>query len=107
MIFPAKSFAKLRSNKKTRPTPRPQIARKFVAVRSQDAGAAAAVPVVCRKGAGRQQADGSRSDVVVCPVLWIADERADTAISTLMTQLRHWVAKFAVMHNAVFPITAW
>jgi len=64
MIFPAKSFAKLRSNKKTRPTPRPQIARKFVAVRSQDAGAAAAVPVVCRKGAGRQQADGSRSDVV-------------------------------------------
>jgi hypothetical protein len=34
--------------------------------RSQDAGAAAVVPVVCRSGAGRRQADGSRSDLVRC-----------------------------------------
>jgi hypothetical protein len=32
--------------------------------RSQDAGAATAVPVVCRSSAGRRQADGSRSNVV-------------------------------------------
>ena len=37
--------------------------------RSQDAGAAAAVAVVCREGAGRQQADGSRSDVVMSGVV--------------------------------------
>jgi hypothetical protein len=30
---------------------------------------AAAVPVVCRTGAGRRQADGSRSDVVMSGVV--------------------------------------
>jgi hypothetical protein len=37
--------------------------------RSQDAGAAAAVPVVCRSGAGRRQADGFRSDEVMSGVV--------------------------------------
>ena len=27
--------------------------------------------------------------------------------TTRMTQLRHWAAKFAVMHNAAFPGTVW
>jgi hypothetical protein len=36
---------------------------------SQDAGAAAAVPVVCRTDAGRRQADGSRSAVVMSGVV--------------------------------------
>ena len=39
-----------------------------------------AVPVVCRSGAGRRRADGSRSDVVMSRV-----ERSDMAISTRMT----------------------
>jgi len=55
--------------------------------RGRDAGAAAAVPVVCRPNAGRRQADGSRSDVVFL-VLWIADERAEIAISTQITRSR-------------------
>src|SRR4029077_13379725 len=37
--------------------------------RSHDAGAAAAVPVVCRTGAGRRRANGSRSDVVMSGVV--------------------------------------
>src|ERR1700720_2455676 len=37
--------------------------------RSRDAGAAAAVPVVCRTDVGRRQADGSRSDVVMSGVV--------------------------------------
>jgi hypothetical protein len=42
------------------------------------------VSVLCRWKARGRQEDGSRSDVV-CPVLWIADERADMEISTRMT----------------------
>src|SRR5258708_5913755 len=37
--------------------------------RSQDAGAAAAVPFVCKSDAGRRQADGSRSNVVMSGVV--------------------------------------
>ena len=39
-----------------------------------------AVPVVCRSGAGRRRADGSRSDAVMSRV-----ERSNMAISTRMT----------------------
>ena len=83
---PARSFAKLRSDKNQTSTrqqirvagslqsicrifgDRTCVTRRQIE-RSQDAGAAAAVPVVCRSGAGRRQADGSRSDVVMSGVV--------------------------------------
>jgi hypothetical protein len=67
---------------------RQQIPRWFVAVdmpntcvtyrqieRSHDAGAAAAVPVVCRSGAGRRQAVGSWPDLVISGVVNSGRER--------------------------------
>src|SRR6266511_3940919 len=80
LAVPARSFAKLRTGKKQTKHSgsrfRAGLLRSICRIfggrtcvtycqieRSQDAGAAAAVPVVCRSGAGRRQADGSRSDV--------------------------------------------
>lgn len=83
--FPARPFAKLRSDKKSNQTPDSsfrasslQSIRRIFGDRARhaspdrakpSAGAAAAVLVVCRSGAGRRQADASRSDVVVSGVV--------------------------------------
>jgi hypothetical protein len=102
LAVPARCFAKLRSDKNQTKHPgsrfRAGSLQSICRVcggrtcikcreidRSQDAGAAAAVSVLCRWKARGRQEDGSRSDVV-CPVLWIADERADMEISTRMTR---------------------
>jgi hypothetical protein len=83
---PVRSFAKLRSERKPDQAPGSRFRagslqstcrifgdRTCVTCRqierSQDAGAAAAVLVLCRSGAGRRQADGSRSDVVMSGVV--------------------------------------
>jgi hypothetical protein len=86
LAVPAQSLAKLRTGKKQtkhcgsgfRAGSLQSICRIFGGrtcitcceiEQSQGAGAAAAVPVVCRSGAGRPQADGSPSDVVMSGVV--------------------------------------
>ena len=83
---PARSFAKLRSDKKPDQAPGSRfragslhsICRIFgdhtcvtcrQLDRSEGAGAAAAVSVLCRSSAGGRQADGSRSDVAMSGVV--------------------------------------
>lgn len=61
-------------------------------VRSTEAnyvGAPTAVPVVCRSGAGRRQADGSRSDVVMSGVVDSGRESGHGSIDANDPNLRH------------------
>jgi len=114
---PVRSFAKLRSERKPDQAPGSRFRagslqstcrifgdRTCVTCRqierSQDAGAAAMCLVLCRSGAGRRQADGSRSDVVMSGVVHSGRESGHGNIDAndpIRTKLLIWSLNFRLV----------